>query len=1408
MFKTMQDFSLLKLILLLSIFSISILSLSATDNFAGNCLVFDGNNDFASITKTLPDTGTIEFWLYPRHFYNFNSVFDNNIEENDWEMWIYDNGIMRFRIDDGSVSCDLSNLNGTYHWYHVAVTWEKHDTVLVDYTLYVDGILRDSETNRNWVDPGTEFYLAGGNSGNDAGDSRYDELRFWDTIRTETELNDNMYFTLDGSELGLANYYQFNESTGAIASDALGANNLTLHNMNDDDWFGSSVPLAPVLSTTVASSIDQTSAISGGDIVENSSASVSRGVCWSTSPTPTIADSHTDDGTGYGVFTSNMTGLIPNTEYYYRAYASNSDVTSYGEEYTFMTLSSGPPIVETTVAELMSNTSASSGGNITYSNEVVSQRGVCWSTNPNPTLNDNYTDDGTGIGSYTSLIDGLEFSTEYYYRAYAINSIGIAYGEEMTFSTAPIGDGTQQDPHQISCFEDLMWLSENSNFWDRCFIQTADIDASSTSSLNNGHGLSPIGNETINFTGTYDGQEYIIDGLFMDYRSNNDNSDNIGLFGYASGSEISNLGLTNADVTGSDRTGGLAGYCSDTSISNCYITGEISGNYYTGGLVGYSNNSSSITQCYCYSGSVSGWTTGGLVGKNNNASTISYSYSTLGTISSGLNAGFVGVNSTGSSITSCYTSGAGIYPSDGAGFVVTNENNSSIDNCYNTKVTNGENVAGFALSNTSGSTITNCYTAGSVEGYGDISSFVEYTSSTLISNCFWNGDLTWTNDDSPATELTTAEMQTLSTYINAGWDFIGEEANGTDDVWKFIPGNYPLLAWQASPPIVDFVADEENVTTNQSINFTNLSLDGSENCSWEWDIDNDGTVDYTTEDCSHIYSAPGVYSVSLTATNSLGTDTLVKSGYITVTASLLGSGTTNDPYQISNLDDLLIVCEDDSYWSASFIQTADIDADDTQNWNSNQDFSPIGNSIINFTGAYDGNEKTISNLYISRGNADNIGLFGIVQSATIADLSIKNANITGANYVGGLTGRSHDSIISNCSTDGIVNSNSGNSGGLVGEIFDNSSISNCYSRCNVNGFTYTGGLVGRNSLNSTITNCYSSGTVQGSGNVGGLVGLTSSSSSVTNSFWDIQTSLQNTSDGGIGYSTVEMQTMSTYTNAGWDFINETANGTENIWAISANSYPAFAYNNQAPVITSVYDVPNDQGRHLNVCWQRSSYDGQDSSTSIVSYNLWIQYPFASRGHRVTSSIEEARVSQNTGLRSSQHTISSLNSSDTILLSRDNDLWISVGATSAMGWEQYTMTATTYQDSSATEDNPSTFFVSAHTSTPSVYYCSNEVIGYSLDNIAPDQATNLQIVVNNTTRTNSITLNWDEVTQGTYQGNSYPELNGIWYRIYSADIPNFECSDTTIYGITDENNIDIDTTGYGKLFFKIIVSDFE
>ncbi len=208
----------------------------------------------------------------------------------------------------------------------------------------------------------------------------------------------------------------------------------------DEKRFKSSQEVtAPSVTTAAVTNVTNASATSGGTVTSDGGANVTaRGVCWSTGYDPTIADAHTNDGTGAGSFISQIAGIQANTFYRVRAYATNSAGTSYGTQQTFSTLQSPAlPTVSTAQAMNITTTTATTGGTVTSDGgSTVTARGVCYSTSSNPTLANSHTTDGSGMGTFVSNLTGLTPNATYYVKAYATNGVGTTYGNEISFLTS------------------------------------------------------------------------------------------------------------------------------------------------------------------------------------------------------------------------------------------------------------------------------------------------------------------------------------------------------------------------------------------------------------------------------------------------------------------------------------------------------------------------------------------------------------------------------------------------------------------------------------------------------------------------------------------------------------------------------------------------------------------------------------------------------------------------------------------------------------------------------------------------------------------------------------------------------------------------------------------------------------
>ncbi|NLU39477.1 MAG: hypothetical protein GXX78_11385, partial [Bacteroidales bacterium] len=277
---------------------------------------------------------------------------------------------------------------------------------------------------------------SGGNVTSDGGSSVTERGICWNTTGTPT-ITDNKSSTGTGTGTFTSNITGLTANTAyyvrAYATNTKGTGYGNLVQLKTSQGL-----TVPSVTTTKTSNITQTTATSGGNVTSDGGSSVTaRGVCWNTTGNPTIDDSKTTNGSGAGTFTSNITGLTANTTYYIRAYAINSKGTSYGDVVQFKTSQElTVPSITTTNASNITQTTATSGGNVTSDGGAnVAARGVCWNTTGDPTVFDKITSNGTGVGTYTTKMTGLTANTTYYVRAYAANSQGTSYGEQVIFKT-------------------------------------------------------------------------------------------------------------------------------------------------------------------------------------------------------------------------------------------------------------------------------------------------------------------------------------------------------------------------------------------------------------------------------------------------------------------------------------------------------------------------------------------------------------------------------------------------------------------------------------------------------------------------------------------------------------------------------------------------------------------------------------------------------------------------------------------------------------------------------------------------------------------------------------------------------------------------------------------------------------
>lgn len=196
--------------------------------------------------------------------------------------------------------------------------------------------------------------------------------------------------------------------------------------------------LPPSVKTIDASEVTTISATLNGSVIEEGfSATNERGFVYSEKNTnPSVSDLKIISGYGKGEYFSKLDRLSVNTKYFFKAFATNSKGTSYGSVLSFTTADYSLPSLNTDEPKNIGYTTVDLGGIILTSGGAnVTSRGICYSINPNPTINDGKVIIGSGLGSFTLNLTNLKDNTKYYIRAFATNAKGTAYGNEISFTT-------------------------------------------------------------------------------------------------------------------------------------------------------------------------------------------------------------------------------------------------------------------------------------------------------------------------------------------------------------------------------------------------------------------------------------------------------------------------------------------------------------------------------------------------------------------------------------------------------------------------------------------------------------------------------------------------------------------------------------------------------------------------------------------------------------------------------------------------------------------------------------------------------------------------------------------------------------------------------------------------------------
>ncbi len=380
---------------------------------------------------------------------------------------------------------------------------------------------------------------------------------------------------------------------------------------------------------------------------------------------------------------------------------------------------------------------------------------------------------------------------------------------------------------------------------------------------------------------------------------------------------------------------------------------------------------------------------------------------------------------------------------------------------YATGAVSGTNDVGGLIGDLdSGIPVTNCYATGSVQGSGnDIGGLVGIVSSSAsISNCYASGSVSGSSD------------------VGA---FIGEnDGNVTNSYWNTqTSGQANAIGNDTNGQTVTGLTVQEMA---QQSSFSGFDFSST------WGIVNAFSEPYLQ------FNTPD--SLSGFALGDFPT----------------GAGIEGDPILISNLTHLEALSQSSSAWGSVFLQTADIDASATSGWNSGSGFIPIGESLLPFKGDYDGGGHSISNLFIVK--SFDTGFFGRLDSASVSNLKIIDANITGSTSIGILAGNvGRGSIVRNIYASGSLSAGN-DSGGLIG-VSSADSVYQVYSNAHISGGSDVGGLIGALSRGIVIDS-YATGSVSGTSSVGGLIGFSGPLATISNTYSSASVEGSETEIGG------------------------------------------------------------------------------------------------------------------------------------------------------------------------------------------------------------------------------------------------------------------------------------------------------
>ena len=711
---------------------------------------------------------------------------------------------------------------------------------------------------------------------------------------------------------------------------------------------------------------------------------------------------------------------------------------------------------------------------------------------------------------------GLDFAR---YDA-AANALLALLGEAPADAVETLDDypepGKEGEWYVIDSVDDLYWLAKSAPMNFKAKL-TAEITINSSVLDDDGNLISnpkleewkPIGTSNNPFKGTFDGQGHTISGLYVNLKKNY-----VGLFGcVGKGGTVKNVTLADSYVSGNISVGGICGWNNGGTVENCTSGCTVKGTGNSvGGICGSNqkegNRAGLVLNCH-NTGKVIGtdFYIGGVCGSNYNS--ILQESDNSGKVSGKTEVGGVcGYND--GTVNGCYNT-VEVSGEGNVGGVCGWNNKGTVQESYNIGEVSGKNFVGGVCGQNVRGTVKGCYNIGKVPDGNRVGGVCGGGSSTT--GCYY---LDTSGTDSKGESKTELQFKNgeVAYLLQKALDDAATAANKpTTQVWgqKLNTDDYPKLSSD------DRVYQTTTCTGGYS-NSENQPLDHN-------------YVNGVCSRCGDLQQAKDV---------------------------------GNNCYEISNQGQL--------YWFANQVNTvnssinAKLTADITINsgvlnekgeLNTGANFTPwtlIGTNTNPFTGTFNGNNKTISGLYINV-TADYVGLFGCVGNGdTVKNVTLADSYVSGANYVGGICGQNKCGTLQNCHNTGKV---SGKSyvGGVCGSNArqqssdPSSTIQECYNTGKVSGRDYVGGVCGQNNR-ATVEKSYNTNTVSGGGRVGGVCGENNYSGTVNGCYNTGDVSGTGFNVGGVcGYNyddgTVKGTVENCYYLAGTS-ANAVGNGTDGV----------------------------------------------------------------------------------------------------------------------------------------------------------------------------------------------------------------------------------------------------------------------